>query len=287
MEWERTVKSPYRLDPPAVVSFSGGRTSGYMLWHILQVFGGTLPDDVKVIFCNTGKEREETLEFVERCSQQWSVPVTWLEYRYQDVKSKHTFAVVDYTSASRNGEPFEAIIRARNCLPNPRARFCTSELKMRTSMRFIDSLGWKEWDNAIGIRYDEPARVARIRGRQEIKRESPIMPLESAGVILGDVMAFWGVHPFDLKLRSDEGNCDLCFLKGPNKVRRLVDENPDSADWWARMETLIPSPKYGTARFRNDRESYKGMKEMAVRPSLLDMLEDEPDELSIACHCTD
>ncbi len=255
-----------------------------MLWHILEAFGGTLPDDVKVIFCNTGKEREETLEFVERCSQRWSVPVTWLEYRRKP--GKHTFAAVDFASASRKGEPFEAIIRARNLLPNVRARFCTSELKLRTNSRYLDSCGWKEWNNAIGIRFDEPARVARINGRTEIKREHPVMPLNDAKVTLADVNAFWESQPFKLNLRPDEGNCDLCFLKGPHKVRRLVNERPESAEWWAKMETLIPSPRYGTARFRNDREGYKSMIELAMRPSLTDGL-DEPDELSIACHCTD
>lgn len=62
------MSSPYRITGPAVVSFSGGRTSGYMLWHILDAHGGALPDDVKVVFCNTGKERPETLDFVERCA---------------------------------------------------------------------------------------------------------------------------------------------------------------------------------------------------------------------------
>lgn len=76
-----TRGNPYRLDTPAVVSFSGGRTSGMMLWHVIEAFGGTLPDDVKVVFANTGKERPETLDFVERCSQRWGVPVVWLEYR--------------------------------------------------------------------------------------------------------------------------------------------------------------------------------------------------------------
>lgn len=290
---------PFKLEGPAVVSFSGGRTSGYMLWRILEAHGGTLPDNVKVIFCNTGKERPETLDFVERCSQRWGVPIVWLEYRHLEdgtipdgrtpprkTGGRHTYVVVDFATASRKGEPFEAIIRARNCLPNVRARFCTSELKLRTNMRYLKSIGWDEWDNAIGIRADEPARVARIRGRQEVKCEYPILPLADAGTTLADVTGFWSRQPFDLQLRSDEGNCDLCFLKGPRKVRRLVAEKPESADWWAKMETIIPSPRYGTARFRNDRESYAAMKTNAKHPRLFDDI-DEPDELSIACHCTD
>ncbi len=61
------MSDPFHITGPALISFSGGRTSGYMLWRILQAHGGTLPDDVYVTFANTGKEREETLRFVYEC----------------------------------------------------------------------------------------------------------------------------------------------------------------------------------------------------------------------------
>ena len=92
-----------------------------MLWRVLQSHGGTLPADAVVCFANTGKEEEATLRFVRDCSQQWNVPITWVEYR-NDEKG---YAVVDFDTASREGEPFEAIIRKRNYLPNPVTRFCT------------------------------------------------------------------------------------------------------------------------------------------------------------------
>jgi 3'-phosphoadenosine 5'-phosphosulfate sulfotransferase (PAPS reductase)/FAD synthetase len=298
--------NPYLLDTPAVVSFSGGRTSGFMLWNILQAFGGTLPDDVKVVFCNTGKERPETLDFVERCSQQWGgVPIVWLEYRYEGqamespagakrkTPGKHTFAVVDYATASRNGEPFEQLIRARNMLPNVMARFCTVELKIRTSNRYVKTLG-PEWHagytNAIGLRADEPHRVAKLATTNRHNREEPVAPIAKAGHAIEDVMAFWKAQPFDLELQQHEGNCDLCFLKGAGKIRRILAERPDLADWWIRQEAeavrrgemRIPS----TAFFRKDRPRYRVQLEMAQRAGLFDQI-DEPDELGVACHCTD
>jgi len=295
-------RNPYLLDTPAVVSFSGGRTSGYMLYHILEAFGGTLPDNLKVIFCNTGKERPETLDFVERCSQRWGVPVVWLEYRFVETggvrvskrreghtapAGDHSWAVVDYATASRNGEPFEAIIRARNFLPNMVARFCTTEMKILTNHRYLKSLGWLDWTNAIGLRADEPQRVARNRSGRHI-REEMAYPLFNAGVTEPDVLAFWNSQPFDLDLQTHEGNCDLCFLKGAGKIQRIMQDRPDLADWWIRMEqgvARLEADGGGTGRFRRDRPSYAKLLELSQRPGLFDATED--DELSISCHCTD
>ena len=66
--------NPYLIDEPAVISFSGGRTSAYMLYKVLEAHGGRLPDHVVVAFSNTGKEMPQTLDFVDRCSKEWDVP---------------------------------------------------------------------------------------------------------------------------------------------------------------------------------------------------------------------
>ena len=73
------MTNPYKIDGPALISFSGGRTSGFMLWHILDAHNGELPPDVYVTFANTGKEREETLRFVFECQSRWGAKIRWLE----------------------------------------------------------------------------------------------------------------------------------------------------------------------------------------------------------------
>jgi hypothetical protein len=50
-------RNPFLIDEPTVISFSGGRTSAYMLWRVLEANGG-LPEDAIVCFANTGKEEE-------------------------------------------------------------------------------------------------------------------------------------------------------------------------------------------------------------------------------------
>jgi len=293
--------NPFEIETPFVVSFSGGRTSGLMLYKILEAHGGKMPDQSRVVFCNTGKERPETLEFVERCSLEWGVEIVWLEYRWhqfdtpkiheykngntKDIRGDHQFVVVNYATASRNGEPFEQIIKSRQFLPNVVARFCTVECKIRTNQRYLKSIGWNRWINAIGLRADEPKRVERLLTTNRHNNEDAFTPLDEAGLELADVQAFWKSQPFDLQLESHEGNCDLCFLKGKGKILRIMKEKPELADWWIKMERLSLSSKKSGARFRSDRPSYAGLLAESKQPSLFD--EFECDELSEACHCTD
>lgn len=259
------ASDPFRIEGPALVSFSGGRTSGYMLRRILDAHGGSLPADVIVAFCNTGRERTETLDFVNECAVRWSVPVRWIEYMpHEDegsirnvqaraVLASHRFRELTYETASRNAEPFDALIAARfegSGLPGTMVRYCSEILKTRTKRNFAWSLGWTEWDDAVGIRADEQRRVGKIRAANAKEPWTVTLPLAESGVSVEDVMAFWTAQPFDLRLRPHEGNCDLCFLKASWKIEKLCKERPDLARWWIGWEE-----KTGR-RFRLDRPKY-------------------------------
>ena len=267
----------YSIKGPALVSFSGGRTSGYMLKHILDAYSGTLPDDVVVTFANTGKEREETLRFVHDCATHWNVKVWWLEYRAGDKR----FEEVGFNSASRNGEPFAALIGKKKYLPNAVTRFCTSELKIRVMRDFAKStLGWKNWTNVIGLRYDEGHRVmkalvANDTGKQPWRNS---MPMSKAKATRRDVMAFWAQQPFDLQLKSYEGNCDLCFLKARAKLQALMRENPGMADWWITQERNVVVG--GGASFITE-HSYAQLADQVDRQGFL--FEDDGEEYDAEC----
>ena len=72
-----------------VLNVSGGLSSAYMLWLHLQENGGQLADGTVVLFANTGKEREETLQFVDDLTTYWGVPITWLQERLPDRGLRH------------------------------------------------------------------------------------------------------------------------------------------------------------------------------------------------------
>ena len=212
--------NPYKIDSPALISFSGGRTSGFMLWNILKAHNGKLPSDIHVVFANTGKESVETLDFVNEVSEKWDVPITWLELEIAEERPIWRTKIVDYKTASRNGEPFDELINKRGYLPNPVTRFCTSELKIKVMKRFMRNIkGYKDWNNVIGLRYDEPRRVASAMRASGYELWDNILPMAEAKHTVEDVTEFWNKQNFDLNLtnaygKTPAGNCDLCFFKG-------------------------------------------------------------------------
>ena len=287
---------PYKLPGTTAVSFSGGRTSAYMLHQVLD--NNDDLHDLVVTFANTGKEHPATLEFVRDCSERPAVPIVWLEFRDNDAG----FEIVDFASASRQGEPFEALIRKRKYLPNPVTRFCTIDLKIRIIHKYLRSQGLSNEENPVdmmtGIRADEPRRVVKIRHRKstsESRWATMVMPLADAGVGVQDVTDFWATQPFDLMLptingRTLEGNCDLCFLKGANQVYSIIASDRDKkirkGHWWARMESSVVSGGKFTgdgARFRSDRPSYQQM--LDYSDTQFDMFTDHDE--AIACFCGD
>lgn len=269
--------NPFQINEPTCISFSGGRTSAYMLYRVLEAHGGKLPEDAVVCFANTGKEDEATLKFVHDCETNWNVKIDWLEYADAELV-KDRWKIVNYASASREGEPFEQMVERKKYLPNTFARFCTQELKLYPIDKYMKSLGHEEYVTFVGIRADEPRRVAKMRSNKDIKET----PLATAGVSVVEVLDFWKKQPFNLDTVTVDGNsllsnCDLCFLKKADHLLGLIRDKPERAIWWANMERKVG------ARFNQAHPSYNDMLHYnAKQQGLFD-----PNEEAIACFCGD
>lgn len=253
-----------------------------MLRRIIEAHGGTLPSDHHVLFANTGKEHEETLDFVEEVSQRWSVPIRWVEWR----STQPFVEEVTHATAARNGEPFKAMIEHERYMPNPARRLCTKNLKILTKHRFfVHALRIKLWTDVVGMRYDEPKRVADLRahpGAVIQGAHDAVAPLADAGVTLADVLAFWRAQPFDLRLEQGEGNCDECFMKTPEARLVSLRKNPARADWWAAIE------RERGMQFVRREPSYEQLKAMAIEANVAGNA--RSGDLGIGtvdCGCTD
>lgn len=218
-----------------LVSFSGGETSAYMLWWILKNWSNKY--EIKVVFANTGQENEETLLFVQKCSEYFKVEVTWVEAVVNPENRKGTtHKVVNFETASRNGEPFEAVI-AKYGIPNPATPHCNREMKLNAINSYMKSIGWEKYYSAIGIRVDEFDRMNAKR-----KEKRLLYPLISEKPMTkAKINQWWNLQPFRLELKGYQGNCKTCWKKSDAKLYTLINENRSQFDFFEEMEN-----KYGS-----------------------------------------
>jgi hypothetical protein len=221
-----------------LVSFSGGRTSAYMTWRILRDHSNDY--NIAVVFSNTGKEREETLKFVDRCDKELGFNVIWVESLvHYNCRKSSTHKIVSFETAARNGQPFEDIIKKYG-IPNQSFPHCTRELKTNPIHSYIkNDLKWADYKTAIGIRADEIDRI----NPDNVKNKNYWYPLADWGITRLFVEEFWGSDntSFDLELLPHQGNCDFCWKKVLSKLIKIYEENPSVINWWQDMED-----KYGT-----------------------------------------
>ena len=246
-------------DKPLLISFSGGRTSAFMTRVLVDYIKDR---ETPICFANTGKEREETLWFVNECDKRWNLNVVWLEAVIHPEKGVGTtHRIVDYKTASRNGEPFEAMIEVYG-IPNHAFPHCSRELKRRPMDSYCRSLGFTEWERAIRIRADEQHRIS--------SEKNMTYPLVEWAIDKRTIYDWWANQDFQLGLMEHEGNCDFCWKKSGNKLVRLARENPDRLNWWAEMERkysdLVVPGRSATSEptyFFRGRRSANDIKELA------------------------
>lgn len=242
-----------------VVLFSGGRTSAFLAKYMKE---HPHYKNCIFVFMNTGKEREETLKFINQCDHAFGLNVIWLEAVINNEKGKGTtYKEQYYATASRNGEPFEAMLK-KYPLPNNMASNCTRELKQRPIDAYLRD-NYKDYEiiKVVGIRADEAHRKS-----VNAKIEKFIYPLcDEVKIDSRFIRNWWEKQSFDLGLKDYQGNCDLCFKKSLKKRLTIIKENPESAKWWLEMEQKYSSEEIPRFDLRTNKSIQK-LVEMAKRP---------------------
>lgn len=111
--------------------------------------------------------------------------------------------------------------------------------------------------SVIGIRGDEPHRVANIKARMAREETAEIiyMPLAEGNVLKADVVKFWDKKEYDLKIPYETNltNCVYCFMKSHNTLVEIsremkkiddsmppelqsVKNTPSDIKWWMDIE---------------------------------------------------
>lgn len=162
---------------PHVVKFSGGRSSGMLLFMLLE--NGLLNQkrgDV-IIFNDTSAEHPETYKFTAKCKrvaeEQYGIPFFWIQFQtYEDARSGKwtrfpTYRLVKPVPWSEDeqdgyhwrGEVFEELLSWAGYVPNQFQRTCTQNLKLEITRQFLsDWFACKDGIDRLG-HYGDESRI--------------------------------------------------------------------------------------------------------------------------------
>jgi 3'-phosphoadenosine 5'-phosphosulfate sulfotransferase (PAPS reductase)/FAD synthetase len=249
-----------------IVSFSGGRTSAYLVYLMEQkrINEGF---DVEYVFMDTGIEHEKTYEFIKKCVDYFKIQITCLKGNFnQPVGEGHTFEVIDYKLLKpdyKNGAYAQMV--KKYGVPTVKSAWCSSRMKQEVNEKYCSStfeIG--SYKNVLGIRSDEPQRYYGKNAWQVIKNH-PYSKYELYKIFIGqsdlwispeakellearkkalkkngisylaelqdfskdDVNDFWANMPFDLGIDDHLGNCVFCIKKSVGKIALAQRDEPE------------------------------------------------------------
>lgn len=243
------------------VAVSGGETSAYMAFKIQGMINTRFLDqrfNIKYVFANTGQENEETLVFLKELDEEFGFNIVWLEsVTHHDKRKSCTHKIVDFESASRDGEPFEEMCKKYG-VPNKHFMHCTRELKNNPIKSYLKSIGWgstKDYIRMIGIRMDEIDRISPTY--QENGLYYPLITDFPTNKMY--INEYWDEQSFRLNLKQYQGNCKWCYKKTLRKHLTIITENPEWYDFPKMLEEKYShiKPKKGTTErrmFRGERK---------------------------------
>ena len=140
---------------PHVMKFSGGRSSGMLLFTLLENGLLTAERGDVVVFNNTSCEHPETYRFAATCKkiveEHYGIPFFWVEFRtYEDARRGEWTRIQGYRLVNNRlaskanpdgfhwrGEVFEELLSHAAYVPNQFRRICTSTLKLEATRLFL------------------------------------------------------------------------------------------------------------------------------------------------------
>ncbi len=203
-----------------VVSFSGGRTSAYLV-HLMEA-QRKAGASVHFIFMDTGCEHPLTYRFIREVVKFWNVPLTVLqvdinpelgqpngytEWEPKDIQTRMPVLKPFMDMVKKYGTPYIG------------GAFCTDRLKLTPFTKYCDDhFGRGNYITWLGIRADEPRRLKPKPGVRYLA--------ELSDFDKSDVIRWWRKQPFDLQIPEHLGNCVFCIKKSTQKLGLACKDEP-------------------------------------------------------------
>jgi hypothetical protein len=255
-----------------LVTVSGGRSSAMMAYHIHT--NEKYKDFNKVyVFCNTGMERPETIDFLKKIESEWSIDLNLIEGVYSSELGVGVgYKIVSWDTLDMNANPFsESIMHVNkgsfNGLPNQEAPYCSDRMKVQPSKKFADDIfGKKNYLKAIGFRKEDmPKRISWAEIKEDEERVFPLLTDFKEPIGLLELNNFWESQSFKLQINSKLGNCELCWKKSDRVLVDNIRYGTRFVDWFKQMED-----KYGSTSFRGNKSiiDFVKMSEQPFTPEI-------------------
>ena len=275
-----------------LILVSGGRASAMMARHI-QTSKKYNDFEKLYVFCNTGQERPETIQFLKDMVKYWNIPLNIIEGVYSNERGigvRHK--VVDFDTLDMKSRVFSEMIAHLNKIkwtgvPNTAIPYCSDYLKTRPSHSFAKEIfSTTDYIKALGFRKEDmPKRISWAEIKEETKRIFPLLTDYENPVSQFDLNIFFHDQPFRLMLHSKLGNCKYCYKKSLLNLIEAIKYDLDNNDTytidWYRNE----QNKYGNLFFR-DNLSIDDLVKMASNPitQLSFEFKDHQDDFKCVCN---
>lgn len=210
-----------------VVSFSGGRTSGRLVYEMeKRRSAGQL---VEYIFLDTGAEHPKTYEFIRNIVKYWGIKLICLRVVVNPELGKgNSYKKIGIDEIGPDLGPWKEICDKYGT-PYIHGPFCTRTMKLEPFERYCKD-NFPKYHTWLGIRVDEPRRLTKKDG---VSYLADICDMEKR-----DIINWWASQDFDLGIPEHLGNCVFCIKKGINKVALAARDEPDMA---AQFQAVINS----------------------------------------------
>lgn len=246
-----------------VNSLSGGKTSSYIAMNYpadIDVFALCCIDDhnANAHFrqrFNDAKMIQRVNDRLQKYCSRWpefvatseDPQVLWTIFDLEQMIGREIVWV--------RGMGWEEMIRFKKAIPNMTKRFCTTIMKIQAIFEFLLIYHELPVKMRIGYRYDEPERVENFtetwkyaykcefreksetwihRWKEIVWREGEF-PLVDDKVLHFHIQQFWKDKNITF---PKDSNCQNCFWKDPQQLRKNFDEHPSIMYWAAIQEYM-------------------------------------------------
>lgn len=240
-----------------IVSFSGGRTSAYLV-HLMEQKRINEGLEVEYVFADTGAEHPKTYEFIESVVKHFDIKLHVIK---PIVSSEFgvgiRYIATDIESMGWDLSVMKKMVSVYGNFTINRPN-CTSKIKSETCDRFVrDEFGKENCYRWFGIRVDEPRRLKFLNANDDLfdgKKANPnnVKYLaEISDFEKSDILEFWSEMPFDLEIPEHLGNCVFCIKKSSKKIALAQRDEPELFAEWNDVVTgdhvrLMGADKFGT-----------------------------------------